>query len=314
METPVKMSTDFRAGARQGGRAGKRAAVLALVRRHWELLASVLLLLLPFIVYVSHAQTPWVPGPARRVVVFATTPVQRVMAGAVELAQDAWHGYADLRGVRAENEQLRRETLRLRTAQQKMAETEAENGRLRRLAAWAETQPDTRMVAAPVLGWGADTQTRSVRIGRGGGDGIRAGMAVVTPDGVVGRVSAVFDDAADVLLIIDPHSAVAARSQRTRARATARGLGDPGRMRLDYVVRTDDIEEGDLFVTAPSGGMFPRGLRIGRAARVQQSPYGLFKLAELVPAVDFDKLDEVLVVVENAPSASAEVPATAVTR
>lgn len=274
------------------------------LKRYRELVVTLFLLVFPLLTYASHAEQTFVPGVVRRAVVWVTSPIQRAMVWTADGAQDAFYGYVDLRGTHERNGALLAQTHRLRDQATRVEELEAENGRLRRLASFAEGQPELRLVAATVIAVGPDPKFRGIRIGRGSQDGIAAGMPVVTPEGVVGRIHQVYDHAADVMLVIDPASAVAGLSQRTRTRATARGIGDAGRLRLDFVVRADDLEEGDILVTAPSGGLYPKGLRIGRATKVQDSAHGLFKTAELVPAVDFARLEEVQVVVENAPNAA----------
>lgn len=281
------------------------------LKTYRELLVAGALLVLPLVTYASHAEHGFVPGPLRSAVVFVTAPFQHAIVWTVSSAQDAWYGYVDLRRVRAENGALRAELLRLRAGEARLGEVEAENTRLRRLAAYVEAEPELRMIAAPVLAYGPDPKFKGLRIGRGAADGLVAGQPVVTADGVVGRLLAVYESSADVQLIIDPQSTVAAQSQRSRARASARGLGGEGRLRLDYIVKSDDLEDGDILVTAPSGGLFPKGLKLGRATGVAQAGNGLFKRSELVPAVDFGRLEEVLVVLGDGPTASLETPVAA---
>lgn len=273
------------------------------LKRYRELVLSGVLLVLPIVVYASHAGEDRLPGSVRTAVVWATAYPQRFVVAAMESAQDAWFSYVDLRGVRGRNLELRAENLQLKTSHEQFVELEKENERLRKLAAYVEAVPEMRLVAAPVVAYGPDARYRSLRIGRGTQDGIRTGMPVVTPDGVVGRVLNAYDNVSDVLLITDPSSAVAALSQRTRARATARGISSDDRMRLEYVIKSDNLEESDILVTAPSGGLFPKGLRLGRATRVNEAAHGLFKSAELVPFVDFTRLEEVQVIVDQLPSA-----------
>lgn len=283
-------------------------------KRYRELVVTGLLLVLPLVVYASHAELESAPGPLRRAVVWATGPVQQAIVASVAAAQDAWYGYVDLRRVRDENDRLRAELLHLREGRSQMTELQHENGRLRRMAGYADGIPEMRLVGASVIAYGPDARFRSVRIGRGSDDGLRVGMPVVTAEGVVGRLLNVYERASDVLLITDPSSAVAALSQRTRARATARGLSASDRLRLDYVVKSEDLEESDILVTAPSGGLFPKGLRLGRVARVNEAAHGLFKTAEVVPFVDFERLEEVQVVVDNGPAARVDRPGTSLTQ
>lgn len=280
-------------------------------QKHRELLTLALLLSAPFVVYVAHADVEFVPGPVRSAIVLVTSPVQRLMTWSVSTTQDVWYGYADLRATHARNRELLADTHRLATADSELAELRAENTRLRRLASYADSRPETRLLAAPVIGWGPDARYKGIRIGRGGNDGLQPGMPVVTPDGLVGRVSHVYGDAADVLLVTDPSSAVAAMTQRSRARTSVAGIGDSNALRLDYLGRNEDVEDGDILVTSNAGGLYPKGLRVGRAIRVESTSYGLFKSAQLEPAVDFSRLEEVQVVMDAGPSAAVFVPGAA---
>jgi rod shape-determining protein MreC len=99
-------------------------------------------------------------------------------------------------------------------------------------------------------------------------------------------------------------SAVPAITQRTRSRSTVKGTGDISRMKLEYALRTDDLQESDVLVTAGGPGFYPPGLRIGRATNIVKKPHGLFLDAEVVPAVDFSRLDEVSVVIAAEPTSA----------
>jgi len=288
-----------------------RRHVFRFLRQHRELVTVAVLLVVPAVVYVSHANEPYVPGPVRSAVVWVTGPVESLLTWSAEAAQDGFYGYADLRKTREENLALRAAVLRERERSMRLDEVAAENLRLRRLAGFREGTTELRLTAASVVAFGPDPKFRSVRIDRGFVDGMRTGMAVLTPEGVVGRLAVVHERYSDLQLVTDPQSAVAVQSQRSRARATARGTSQGGRLRLDYVVRSEDLEDGDVLVTAASGGLFPKGLRVGRASRVAASDSGLFRTADLVPFVDFDALEEVLVVVDNGPTAALSEPAPA---
>jgi rod shape-determining protein MreC len=107
-----------------------------------------------------------------------------------------------------------------------------------------------------------------------------------------------------VLLLTDRNSAVAVTAERSRARATVRGTGDPSRCRLDYALRSDDLLEGDLLVTSGTDGIFPRGLPVGRVAGLRRPGVGLYQRAEVVPAVDVTKVEELLLLLPGAEAAS----------
>src|SRR6185503_11081642 len=216
-----------------------------------------------------------------------TAPVEKSITVAASAVIDVWEGYVALRHVREENLQLRRDTLKAKTIEQQSVEVRLENARLRRLLDFVDKQLPTRLLVAKVVAVGASPHSHTLRIARGTEDGVVKGAPVITPDGVVGIVSQLTASYADVQLIVSPLSAVPAISQRTRSRSTVKGTGDIQRMLLEYAPRADDLQEGDVLVTAGGPGFFPQGMKIGTAINVQRKPHGLFLDAEVKPAVDF---------------------------
>ena len=140
-----------------------------------------------------------------------------------------------------------------------------------------------------------------VRIDKGENDGVRRGMAVVTAGGVVGQVLRATGGYADVLLITDGNSRVGVRVQRSRARGTASGTGgvEPlrldaeGSLKLENVLTSEDLANDDLVVTSGTDGIFPPGLVVGKVAAVRREKSDLFQRAQILPAVNFGKLEEV---------------------
>ena len=265
------------------------------------------LLAASFLAFFVHAKKGAHLNALDKVVVSLTAPVERVMTGVAFAVIDGWRGYVALRGVRDENLQLRRDNLQARSIEQQFAELRQENERFRRLLDFTDKQAPTRLLVARVVAVGASPHSHTLRIAVGSDDGVAKGAAVIAPDGVVGTVAQLTASYADVQLIVSPLSAVPAISQRTRSRSTVKGTGDISRCQLEYALRTDDLQEGDLLVTAGGHGFFPQGTRIGTAINVTRKPHGLFLDAELRPAVDFARLDEVMVVVET-PTRVAQQP------
>jgi len=153
----------------------------------------------------------------------------------------------------------------------------------------------------------------SLRIDRGSDQGVRPGMAVITADGVVGQVIRVTGGYADVMTVKDPNSRTSVRVQRSRARATAAGIGGDKNLLLENLLRTEEVQDGDLIVTAGTDGVFPPGLSVGRATGVARKTIGMFQTAEVVPAVDMTRVEEVLVLPQvdgGAPPASVQLPWT----
>ena len=277
----------------------------SLLKRYREPVFVVGLLAASFLAFFAHAKKGASLNAADRVVVALTAPVERVIVGVAFAAIDAWSGYVALRGVSEENLGLRRQNFAARRIEQESAELKQENERLRRLLDFADKQGPLRLLVARVVAVGASPHSHTLRIDRGSGDGVARGAAVIAPEGIVGTVAQLTGSYADVQLIVSPLSAVPALSQRTRSRYTVKGTGDIGRCNLQYANRTDDLQETDLLVTAGGSGFFPQGLRIGRVTNVRKKPVGLFLDAEVLPAVDFTRLDEVTVVMPRQPEPHA---------
>lgn len=277
----------------------------SLLKRYREPVFVAGLLAASFLAFFVHAKKGASLNAVDRVVVALTAPVERIMVGAAFAAIDVWQAYASLRGVREENLGLRRQNLAARRVDLENVELKQENERLRRLLDFADKQGPMRLLVARVVAVGASPHSHTLRIDRGSADGVVKGAAVIAPDGIVGTVAQLTGSYADVQLIVSPLSAVPALSQRTRSRYTVKGTGDIGRCNLQYANRTDDLQETDVLVTAGGPGFFPQGLRIGRVTNVRRKPVGLFLDAEVLPAVDFTRLDEVTVVLQHKPEPHA---------
>jgi rod shape-determining protein MreC len=274
--------------------------VHSIFKRFREPIFVIALLAIPFAIFFVKAKKGRDLNALDRTIIFAIAPAEKLITLAAFGAIDAWNGYVALRGVREENLQLRRENLKARQLEQQSAELKLENDRLRHLLDFVDKQGPGRLMIARVVAVGASPHSHTLRIARGSDDGVVKGAPVIAPDGVVGIVSQLTGSYADVQLIVSPLSAVPAVSQRTRSRSTVKGTGDIARCKLTYALRTDDLQDGDVLVTAGGPGFFPHGLRVGRVVNVAKKPHGLFLDAEVIPAVDFSRLDEVAVVLEGA--------------
>ncbi len=269
-----------------------------LLRRYRDLILAALLLILPLAVYLAHAKQPSELNAVDRVVLAATHPIEKAVAWMVTGALETWRGYVALRGARAEAARLTRELGTVERERQALEQVRAENERLRALLGFTRAAPDLTMVGARVIGIHLDPKgaLQLLTLDRGAADGLAPLMPVVTADGVVGRVHSVFHGTSDVLLVVDRNSSVAARIERSRARANVRGLSVPDVCRLDYVLRSEDVLEGDTLVTSGTDGIFPRGLKVGRVTRVKRGTFGLYQTADVIPAVNVTHLEEVLVI------------------
>jgi rod shape-determining protein MreC len=298
-------------------KAGK-TGVLAFFKRFRELFILGALLLVPLVTYLAYDKRGRDLNSLDRAVIWAATPIERVVTNVINGAIDRWHGWIDLREVRKQNLELRRENLGLREQLARLSESRLENERLRKMLAFAESSP-APVLTAPVIGEAPVMNLLTVKIGKGTQDGVRKDMAVVTSEGIVGRVLTAATHSADVLLLTDSNFALPVRVQRSRARAKVVGQGARARPALVQAQRTEDIEDGDILVTAGTDGIFPKGLVVGRVSRVVRPNHGMFLSAEVAPAVDLVsgadgfQLEEVFVIMglpgrEDLPEAFLPVP------
>jgi len=151
------------------------------------------------------------------------------------------------------------------------------------------------MIAVEVIGQDPTSWFKSVTINKGERDGVQKGMAVISPEGVVGQILKTAPHYATVLLMTDYNSAIDAVIQRTRAKAIVEGQ-EENRCQLKYLLRTEEVVVGDVVITSGLGGIFPKGLMVGEIRKVDKKGHGVFQYAELVPSVDLTKLEEVLII------------------
>ena len=227
-------------------------------------------------------------------------PLERAGTFASRTVADAWASASGLLRARDEAEALRARVRRLEQDTARLAETEAENARLRTLLDFRKTLGGT-LLTTRVIGHDAAGLSRTLVVDQGSAAGIAKGAAVLAPEGIVGQVFQVSPHAARVLLVSDHNSGVDAVVQRTRGRGIVEGTAD-GRCGLKFVKRTEDLQLGDLVVSSGLDGIFPRGLPIGHIEAVDKQGQGLFQYAQIEPAVDAERLEEVLVMVGAPPA------------
>ncbi len=246
-------------------------------------------------------------GEVTRSVISVEAPLERSISSAVSSAIDSWQGFLDLRHVRRENLGLRQRVLELEDQLGARTELAGQNERLKDLVHFADSAP-LKTVAAAVTGdnLAPAALSRVVRIGVGMNAGVRRGMAVLSAGAAVGRVQQAYRSFSDVQLLVDPASAVAVRVERSRARANVVGTGNDRRAKLEYALRSDDIEDGDSLVTSGTDGVFPPGLLVGKVSEVQRKTSATFLRAQVVPAVAPRNLEEVLVVLSQNESLESE--------
>ncbi len=253
-----------------------------------------LLVLFAVIVSVSARRPAAAPAGVARIVLAAVSPLQEASFRVAFFFVSIWETYFDLVSAGRENVRLSRELAGTRAALFRARAAEGENRRFRALLSLGEDLPYTTL-AARVVGEGPSQWFKSLVIDRGSRDGVLPGFPVVTPGGVVGRVLEVSGHYSLVVPIADPNHAVDGRIERTRARGVVAGSGEAG-CRFLYVTRKEDIRVGDTVVTTGLDRLFPPGLPLGRVTHVSMMGESMFQEIAVTPWVDFDKVEEVVVI------------------
>lgn len=236
-----------------------------------------------------------------KLILEATGPVQKVVTHTTGYFALFTEKYSDLVNVREENKRLWNELLECRAAASRNKEALATNTRLQKLLDFRENL-DQPMLVARIVGKDPSLWFRTVIIDRGSNDGLAKGMPVVNSEGIVGQVFAVSPNFSKVLLAIAPSSALDVLLQKSRVRGILKGNGSLT-YKLDYVLKTVDVQEGDQVVTAGFGGLFPTGMPVGVVSKVIRKRRGMFLDIEVKPAVDFLTLENLLIIESEQPFA-----------
>ena len=225
-------------------------------------------------------------------------PVQYVAEWAADGASSIIEEYVYLVDVRADNDHLRAENDRLNREMRALRADVQRVTELEQLLALRE-RLGTETRSARVIAKDISPSFRVVRLAvdEGAQAGVRAGMPVVANEGLVGQIRRVSDRVADVLLTIDPESRVDVVVGETRARGRLEGLGERGRYRcrIQFDRVEDEVRVGDEVYTSGLGKKFPPSILIGYVSKIVDQEFGLHQEGEVAPAVDFTRLDEVLI-------------------
>jgi len=263
------------------------------------ILAGILFLTVNLIMLAVTTRRPAASGLGRAMIAFVA-PFQELATRVVKTIQDGWWNYLFLVSVAQENQQLLKE---LGVSRQKIiqqSELELENQRLRELLGFKRSLP-APAIAAEIIGKDPSAWFKTVIIDKGSTDGLRRGLPAVSSLGVVGQIIEVSARQSRLMLIIDRNSGADALVQRTRARGIVKGTSQDD-CYLDYVLHADDVRVGDLVVSSGFDGVYPKGLLIGTVSAVDFKGGDFFKDVQITPAVDFDKLEEVLIILESPPT------------
>jgi rod shape-determining protein MreC len=228
--------------------------------------------------------------------VSAIAPLEKVIIWCQSGVGNLWQSYVYLRGVRQENRDLKFEIERLRLEQVRLSDDARQARRLQALLGFKE-QYIAKTVAAQVIGTSGSEQSRSIYIDKGTDSGVQKDMAVITADGVVGKVLRAFGSTSQVLLVSDYSSGVGAIVDKSRSQGVVRGT-PAGEVILANVMTGELVEPGELVVTSGGDQIFPKGLPVGTVMKVSPGA-DLFLNIRIKPTVNLNQLEEVLVITKK---------------
>lgn len=225
--------------------------------------------------------------------IFITTPFQQAVTKTISMTQSVWRTYFLSVLAVEENRDLKKRLSKAMEVWNRSEELEHENRRLRKFVNFTQKFPAT-YVAAQVIARDPSPWFKTLIIDKGAADGLSKGAPVLVSEGIVGQVIQVGDDFAKVLLVIDRNSSVDALVQDTRVRGMVKGNNDDP-CTFVYALRKDDIKPGETIVSSGLDRVFPKGLKIGTVRAVAKEHSQLFQDIIIETSVDFDKLEDVLV-------------------
>ena len=207
------------------------------------------------------------------------SPLQAALRGGARELQEIFRYVRGIGDLALENRALSEEIVYLRGEMRMANELSRDNQMLRDLLGFVQRFPN-KLISCEVIGRDSTGWWQTARLDKGALAGVAEGRAVITPAGLIGRTVSVSDRTADVLLLSDPSCKVSVRLSRTGVFGVVEGLGaKPGEQpvcRMDYVLQTADVQEGDEVVTSGLGGLFPKGLLVGRVVKVEMHEAGLY--------------------------------------
>src|ERR1051326_6926582 len=238
--------------------------------------------------------------------VTAFTPVQKFFISTGHFFRDGWHNYADLRSVRRQNEQLQQEIERLRMEQVRLRQDADQARRLQALLEFRQKFVDKTGTAQVVATSGTE-QSRVIIIDKGSRDGLKIDMAVITPDGIVGKVKDVFPLSSQVLMINDHDSGAGVILESSRLQGVLKGTS-LGELQISDIMSDEKVDAGEHVITSGGDRIYPKGLSVGTVtSATPDRDNDPFLSIKVKPAADLRRLEEVLVITKM----TEETPAVA---
>ena len=251
-----------------------------------------------FVVARTGTQVP----AAGKTIMFFLSPFQKSFSWIGGGVSDFTGSVEEIQTMQEENIQLRAEVEKLRAENLNASEALSENQRLRALLGYKQNATQFDLVAASIIGRDSVTWSSVVMINRGTLDGVADNMAVVTELGLVGHVLEAGLNTSKVQLILDPRSSVGTLIQRPESRVAGIVEGDinnPNAPKMVNIPKDADVKVDDMIVTSGFGGVYPKGLIVGKIKEMHKDEGGLLKHGIVATTVNFEKLEDVAVIVNS---------------
>jgi rod shape-determining protein MreC len=221
-------------------------------------------------------------------------PFQRSLRGITDISVGAWRTYRNLLRAQQENQELHTQLVSAQSQIQQLSEQAAESWRLRALLEFKNRLP-FQTVAAEVIASSPGENSNAIFIGKGLDAGLTSDLAVITPDGVVGKIIAVFSRSSQVLLLTDPSSGVGVMLEKTRVQGVLKG-DSRNLCMIRYIMNEEPVSSGETVLTSGLDQIYPKGLLVGTIVGI--SAGDIYKHVEVKPAADLSRLETVLVVLK----------------
>jgi rod shape-determining protein MreC len=260
-------------------------------RKFWSWFLAVVLFLV--LINLPRVGDIYLFKQTRMVLAAVVYPVQLAGKTFFSFAGSSFGRLATLFSASSQNQQLKTELAALKVKLVAAESLQAENRQLSAALNFLSRSP-LKLLPSRIISDGASNLFGTLLINRGSSHGVEKDMAVIAPQGLVGKIDEVFPFSARVLLIVDPQSFVSAYDQASGDFGLVAGKNFY--LSFDYVPVSAGLRVGDLLVTSSRSDIFPSGLAVGKISKVTKKDNDIFQVVKVVPTVDFSRLDFVFVV------------------
>lgn len=266
-------------------------------KARYRILIDLVILCFAFYAY-SKNDVPYVQmSRFDQLVIDTVAPMQKGVSSVYDTISSVFNNYLLNVDSAQKNEQLSKQILVLNAKIGSLSEIEQENERLKDLLNFKQST-SYQSIPAKIIAWDSSSDFRTIRIDKGFKDGLRIQSPVVSHKGVVGYIYRMSDHFADILTILDPNNRVDAIVGRTRSYGIAEGFSSD-RSIMKYLRITDAVSLNDEVLTSGLGYIYPKGLRLGHISKIERESYGITQHVEVYPSVNFNTLEEVIVLIAN---------------